>query len=230
MEDTILKNRKSLFSKLDTVINNIKKIDNRAQGYQFTYVTLEDILKTISEAANKTSLMVNTMPEWCVNKQTGEPIYEIAKDGKEFFVNGLMQFSITDSSTGYTEYFKKLAAGKGTDPGQAVGSAESYAIRQFLNKTFRVEVEREDDVSDSIITFDRKGDPVKAISSSEINEVAKTIVSKTGDASKLRGHSAEVLIAYNEHYKTNHGKLSEFPSTDLKELLTYIKAYKFKDA
>lgn len=222
----VMEFEKKLFKKLETTVSGIKEIKQKQKGYNFEYVPIESVIKAINPVAKKNKLFISTSPNWIYDLEKEAGVPHPIKEGKEFFVSGIVTYSITDLETGFSKNYYKLAAGKGADPGQAVGAAETYSLRQWMNKTFSVEVEREEiNVAESIYVFDRHGDSCVAIESDQIGQIINAIVTKTGKPDLISDDVASILHKYNQHYKTNYKKLkNEFPSSEFEELLTYTLA------
>lgn len=214
------------YDKLDKVVSNIEKINQKKSGYNFEYVPIEFIIKAIQPVAKEKGLFIDTAPQWVfdINNMSSVPVP--VKEGKEFFISGIVKYDIIDLNTGYVKHYYKLAAGKAADPGQAVGSAESYSLRQWMNKTFSVEVEREEfDVSEKVMVLDKNKDAVNAVTHKEVGKLLELIVTKTGKPETIKTDVAMLLKSYNEHNKTNYDKIRDsFPETELEDLMKYAAA------
>lgn len=225
-QKTLMEFEQKILNKIQKTVGGIKKINEKTKGYNFEYTTIETIIKTITPIADKNKLFVHTSPNWVFDLNNEHSVPHPIKEGKEFVISGIMQISLSDLETGYTKDYFKLAAGKGADPGQAVGAAETYALRQFLNKTFSVEVEREDQYSqEKVYVFDSNGDTTLAIEGDQILKLSQSIAGITGNPDEIRNDAAMILSEYNKKFGTNYSKLkNEFPSTEFEQLYEFATA------
>lgn len=218
-----------LIAKIKAATKLVDTVGKDKKGFSGFYADGLEIRKEVNKALSESKLYVNA-PKWYINPLTHETATYM-KDGKEFIIHGTIILSIYDEENGHHIDYSVPGIGKGTDPMQAKGSAETYSIRQWLKEVFSVEVQRDEiDVSNDKFIYDKDGVPVKALSADNINEIVKIIVSKTGDPSTIKESSAQILIKYNSVNKTNYAMLRDFPVSELEELKKFAMAFEPNNA
>lgn len=213
-----------LIAKIKAATKLVDTVGKDKKGFSGFYADGLEIRKEVNKALSESKLYVNA-PKWYINPLTHETA-TYTKDGKEFIIHGTILLSIYDEETGHHIDYPVPGIGKGTDPMQAKGSAETYSIRQWLKEVFSVEVERDEiDVSTDKFVYDKTSVPVKALSADQINEVVKIIFSKTNDASTVKTCSAQILSKYNSVNKTNYAMLKDFPVSELEDIKKFAMAF-----
>lgn len=225
-DKSLVADRLKLLNKIAKASKHIQKIDKNKKGFNFTYADGDEIRKEVNKQSNENKFLVNA-PTWYVNPLKGITA-GWTKEGKEFVIDGTIILSITDLETGYTLETFVPGVQSGTDAMQAKGSAESYAMRQWLKELFSVVIDKEEDVAEKKYIFDKNGNPVQALTMDQINELVKSVVDNNkitpDNLDIVKTLTADAITKYNSKYGTNHGKLSEFPVSELDELKPFILA------
>ncbi len=143
----------NLYQKLAKMRQLTDVIQKTQSGYNYKYVSITDILAKVSAGMNKYA--VSLIPRYEQNDVTVEPYSykktRVTKDGKileenvnEYIAKAAITFTWMDNETGEHIDVPWFIAGSQSDPSQAMGSAMTYGLRQFLTQFFQIAQPQDD--------------------------------------------------------------------------------------
>lgn len=122
----------NIYQKIQEVKKKIGHISKDAKNdfQKYKYVPEYTYLKIINPILEESKLLLTF-------EDTNIPI-NVQKDGKEWAITYQKQVILTDIETEKFLVFKIWGAGQSTDIAKAKGSAETYAVKYFLQKFFMI--------------------------------------------------------------------------------------------
>lgn len=130
-----LKNKQALESKLHKVSKEFAQLKQRGDTGQFKFFTPQDINDRLRQGLekNKLNMTVQEIPDTF--------LYDPTPGGKvrdKYTTKVVLEVVFTDLETGYYQIYKVQCSGQGNTPEVAREIGKTYALRNFLQKQFRV--------------------------------------------------------------------------------------------
>lgn len=206
--------------KMNDLKKSLKSAFKKKKGNRADYVETDSIMKILLPKSIDNKLFIDTAPVWVQDN------FHINSLGKEYAVSGWMVFSITDTETGHTKFYTKAAGGKGVDYGQAIGASETYALRQFLTKTFAIGADRSYVIAnEKVYVFNKDGETIEAINMADVSKIIEAIVNKTKRSQTVSEDMAKVLKLYNLKHDKKYDKINGvIPRDELDDLIKFASA------
>lgn len=167
----------NLYQKLASVRKIADVVQKTQSGYNYSYASITEILAKVSAGMNKTGISLipryeqeNVIVEPYTYKKTkfsrtGQVIEEVIN---EYIAKAPITYTWVDNETGERLDVPWFIAGSQSDPSQALGSAMTYGLRQFLTQFFQIAQPQDDP--------DNWRSQQKEAEQSEAREVAKAII------------------------------------------------------
>lgn len=214
-----LENIMAFAKKMNALKQEISSDFKTRKGNRTEYVETNSIMEDLLPKSITNNLFIDTAPTWIQDD------FKIDQLGKEYSVSGWMIFSVTDVETGYTKWYTKAAGGKGVDYGQAIGASETYALRQFLTKTFAIGADRTEIKDEKVWVFNKDGEAIEAINMKDVSRIIDAIVNKTKSSTTLKDDIGKVLELYNKQHGTSYAKINGvIPKDELEDLIKFASA------
>ncbi len=172
----------NLYQKLAAMRKLTDVIQKTQSGFNYKYVSITEILARVSAGMNKYN--VSLIPQYDQANVIVEPhTYKkvrFTKDGKvleevvnEYIAKAPVNYMWIDNETGESITIPWYIAGSQSDPSQAMGSAMTYGLRQFLTQFFQIAQPQDD--PDNWRTTQKEAEE------KENKEIAKGIIDKVND-------------------------------------------------
>lgn len=167
----------NLYQKLAAIRKIADVVQKTQSGYNYNYASVTEILAKVSAGMNKYA--VSLIPTFEREGVSVEPYsykkVKFAKNGQaleevvnEYIAKAPITFSWIDNETGERIDVPWFIAGSQSDPSQALGSAMTYGLRQFLTQYFQIAQPQDD--PDNWRSMQKKAEQA------ESREVAQAIV------------------------------------------------------
>lgn len=142
-----------IFTKLAKIRKLVEVVQKSERGFNYNYASITEILAKLSAGNNRFGVML--VPGFVPGTGSVEPYSytkaKVTRDGKlleerinEFIVRYEMVYTWIDLESGEKFEVPWLIAGSQQDPAQAIGSALTYGLRQFLTQFFQIAQPQDD--------------------------------------------------------------------------------------
>lgn len=143
----MIEERLTLLQKLAGIRKLAEVIQKDKSGYNYKYVSIDEILAKVTAGMKKygVSLIPSYQPETATVEQVTYKKTKVMRDGKvledivnEYIAKSSITYTWIDDETGDKLIIPWFIAGSQTDPSQALGSAMTYGLRQFMVQYFQI--------------------------------------------------------------------------------------------
>ena len=172
----------NLTQKLACIRKLVEVVQKDKSGFNYKYVSIAEILAKVTAGEKKynVSLVPRFVPESASLELVTTKGTKFTKTGQayenitnEYLARGIVVYTWIDDETGEKIEIPWFIAGSQADPAQALGSAMTYGLRQFLCQYFQIS-QPEDDP-------DNWRSKQKEAENAENAEIARAIVDEVHD-------------------------------------------------
>lgn len=206
-----------LYSKLAKIRKLVEVVQKNERGFNYSYASITDILAKLTAGMNRFNVMLvpkfihgmNEIAPYSYTKtrvtKTGEVIQE---NITEILTQASMFYTWIDLDSGETLDVPWVITGSQQDPAQAMGSALTYGLRQFITQFFQIAQPKDDP--------DNWRSAQKAAAEEEDRKIAAGIVENINAiiSAHLKSHpdDREEAITIVKKYAKEKGKPSGNPN------------------
>lgn len=226
---------KNIYTKVFEGIKSTDKLEKTKDGYKFKYIDPNQILQAVQSALDKNGiLLIMSMSkkehEWSPEpyKCTFRSAAETGGKQGEYESHIIWDFTFIDKDSKEAEkiVIQWPGSGVGAQPGQADGASSSYAIRQMLEKNFKITTEKdidEENENEVRYTNDVDGEAVDRINTKEFEKIKNLMfkaLPKEATQNDMVALKASILNAMNSKLKPSQEwkSIQAIPSKYFEEL------------